>query len=75
MGFKLLISGVTGRIGAEVLEQALGNTSISCIIALSRRALPELAGHAQLEVVVLEDFTKYSDEIVAKLSGANGAIW
>jgi dihydrodipicolinate reductase len=75
MRFKVVISGVSGRIGAQVLEQALGNASISCIVALSRRALPELAGHAQLEVVVLDDFTKYPDDVVAKLSGADGAIW
>lgn len=75
MGFKFLISGVSGRIGAQVLEQTLRNASISCIVAPSRRVLPKLAVHAQLEVVLIEDFTKYPDEVVAKLSGADGAIW
>jgi dihydrodipicolinate reductase len=76
MGYKLLISGVSGRIGAQVLEQALQDPSISSIIALSRRPLSELAlRHNQLEVVVLTDFTCYSDEVVAKFAGADGCIW
>jgi uncharacterized protein YbjT (DUF2867 family) len=76
MGFKLLISGVSGRIGSQVLEQALQNSSISSIIALSRRPLPELAArHDQLEVLVLTDFASYSADVVAQINGADGCIW
>jgi uncharacterized protein YbjT (DUF2867 family) len=75
MGFKLVISGVTGRIGSQVLVQALRHPSVSSVIALSRRPLPELARHSGLEIVVLEDFTSYSDDVIAKLSGADGCIW
>jgi dihydrodipicolinate reductase len=75
MGFKLLISGATGRIGAQVLEHALSDPNISFVIVLSRRPLPELVRHNRMEIVVLEDFTKYTDEVVAKLSGADGCLW
>jgi hypothetical protein len=75
MGFKLLISGATGRIGAQVLEHALQDSSISSVIVLSRRPLPELVRHDRLEIVVLDDFALYSDEVIAKLSGADGCIW
>jgi uncharacterized protein YbjT (DUF2867 family) len=75
MDLKLLISGVTGRIGSQVLAEALRHPSVSSVIALSRRPLPELARHSRLEIVVLEDFTSYSDDVIAKLSGADGCIW
>jgi uncharacterized protein YbjT (DUF2867 family) len=75
MGLKLLISGATGRIGGQVLEHALQNSSISSVIVLSRRPLPELARHNKLEIVVLDDFTQYSDKVIAKLSGADGCLW
>jgi uncharacterized protein YbjT (DUF2867 family) len=76
MGFKLLISGVSGRIGSQVLEQALQDSSISSIIALSRRPLPELAArHDHLEVVVLADFANYPADVVAQITGADGCIW
>lgn len=75
MTFKIIISGVSGRIGTQVLEQALRNPSVSSIIALSRRPLPELARYMHIEVVILEDFNVYSESVVAKLSGADGCIW
>jgi len=75
MGFKIILSGVSGRIGSQVLHQALRNPSVSSVVALSRRPLPGLAGHSKLETVVLEDFTKYADEVIAKLSGADGCVW
>jgi uncharacterized protein YbjT (DUF2867 family) len=75
MGFQLLITGVTGRIGSQVLAQALRLSSVSSVIALSRRPLPDLVRHSRLEVVVLGDFTSYSADVIAKLSKADGCIW
>ncbi|CAN9133670.1 unnamed protein product [Alternaria alternata] len=75
MSFKIVISGVTGRIGAHVLHHALRNPLVSTVIALSRRPPPGIETHAKLEVVPLEDFTKYPDDVLAKLSGADGCIW
>jgi hypothetical protein len=64
MNFELLISGVSRRIGAQVLERTLRTPSISRIIALSRRPLSGLDCHAKLEVVVLQDFTQYSEDVI-----------
>jgi|TARA_R110002003_G_scaffold357_8_gene19149 uncharacterized membrane protein len=75
MTFKLIISGVSGKIGAQVLDQALRNPVVSRVVALSRRPLPDLVHHHRLDIVVLEDFTQYADEVIAKLSGADGCIW
>jgi hypothetical protein len=75
MTFKIIISGVSGRIGTQVLEQALRHPSVSSIIALSRRPLPELARHEHVKVVILEDFNVYPESVIARLSGADGCIW
>ena len=75
MPFKLILTGVTGFAGGEVLVQALRNPNITSIIALARRPLPEAHQSPKLEVVVVTDFKHYSDELVAKLSGADGCIW
>jgi uncharacterized membrane protein len=75
MTFKLILSGVTGRIGSQVLHQALRNPSVSSVIALSRRPLPVIGAHKKVEVVLLEDFTQYSDGVLEKLSGADACIW
>jgi uncharacterized protein YbjT (DUF2867 family) len=75
MSVKIVISGVTGRIGAHVLHHAVKNPHVSNVIALSRQPPPGIEMHAKLEVILLEDFTKYPEDVLAKLSGADGCIW
>ena len=75
MTFKIILSGVTGRIGKQVLHQALQDSTITSVIALSRRSLPDLVRHAKLQVLVLEDFKVYPDEVVAELRDADACIW
>ncbi|KAF2626236.1 hypothetical protein BU25DRAFT_412065 [Macroventuria anomochaeta] len=75
MTFKIVLSGVTGRIGKQVLDQALQNPTITSVIALSRRPLPDLARHAKVKVLVLDNFRDYSDNVIAELAGADGCIW
>jgi len=48
---RLLIAGATGLVGNLVLEQALADTRVSRVIALTRRPLPP---HAKLENVVID---------------------
>lgn len=75
MTFKLILTGITGRIGGEVLQQSLKNPSVTSVIALARRPVPELASHPKLDLVVVKDFKQYPDELIAQLSGADGCIW
>ncbi|KAF2468536.1 uncharacterized protein BDR25DRAFT_265268 [Lindgomyces ingoldianus] len=75
MTFKVILTGVTGRIGGEVLQQCLKNASITLIVALTRRPLLNVEPDPKLEVVIMKDFTQYSDDVIAKLSGADGCIW
>jgi uncharacterized protein YbjT (DUF2867 family) len=75
MPFKLVLTGVTGRIGGEVLTQALRNPYITSIIALARRVLPDAHKSPKLELIVVNDFKSYPDDVIAKLSGADGCVW
>lgn len=70
---KLILTGSTGFIGAEVLRQCLNNPSISSIIALSRRPLP--VTDPKLKTVIVEDFTNYSPSVLKELEGAEACIW
>lgn len=72
---KLILTGTTGFVGAEVLNQCLANASIDSIIVLSRRTLPSSSTHPKLKVLVLDDFTDYSGAVLEELAGAEGCIW
>jgi dihydrodipicolinate reductase len=75
MTFKIILSGVTGRIGKEVLDQAIRNPVITSVIALSRRPLPDLAQHDKVRVLLVQDFNGYSEHVVEEVAGADGCIW
>lgn len=71
---KIVLTGATGLIGAEVLQQCLANPAITSIVSLSRRPLDSVA-NSKLKVVVLKDFTVYDEEVMGALEGAEACIW
>lgn len=71
---KIILTGATGFIGAEVLQQCLANPAIDSIVSLSRRPLDAIAD-PKLKVVVLKDFTVYDEEVMKALEGAEACIW
>lgn len=73
---KFILTGSTGFIGREVLHQCLVNPSITSVVALSRRNLPEASSqNPKLSVVILDDFTTYTEKVLQELSGAAACIW
>jgi uncharacterized protein YbjT (DUF2867 family) len=73
---KVILSGATGFIGSEVLRQCLKNSYITSVVALSRRNLPEaLASNPRVKVIIMNDFTVYSDTVLKELAGAEACIW
>jgi uncharacterized protein YbjT (DUF2867 family) len=73
---KFILTGCTGFIGSEVLSQCLRNPSISSVIALSRRKLPEaISNDPKLKVVVMKDFKLYPESVLLELAGADACIW
>lgn len=73
---KIILSGCTGFIGGEVLAQCRRKTSITSIIVLTRRELPEeISNDPKVVPVIIKDFLNYSDEVKGKMAGASAAIW
>lgn len=73
---KVILTGSTGFIGREVLEQCLQNTRISSIIALSRRDFPPaLTRNPKLKVLVIKDFLSYPPPELQEMQGAEACIW
>ncbi|KAE8449411.1 hypothetical protein EG329_008312 [Mollisiaceae sp. DMI_Dod_QoI] len=73
---KIILTGSSGFVGQEVLRQALGNSSITSIVALSRKPLPATFTKDQkLEVVLMDDFETYTPAVLSRLEGAEACIW
>lgn len=72
---KLVISGSTGFVGAELVSQALSNPAITSIVALSRHETPIPVGSTKLKSVVCDDFENYSDSVREELKDADACIW
>ncbi|CRG83796.1 hypothetical protein PISL3812_01152 [Talaromyces islandicus] len=73
---KVVLTGVTGFIGREILDQCLQNPSITSIVALSRRELqPPLTSDSKVKVVVMDDFLVYPKPVLEEMSGAEACIW
>jgi hypothetical protein len=70
---KLILTGTSGFIGSEVLSQALRHPSITSIVALSRKPIPN--SDPNLKVVIVDDFENYSPSVLSELSGAEACIW
>jgi nucleoside-diphosphate-sugar epimerase len=73
---KFILTGCTGFIGGEVLYQCLQNPSITAVVALTRRKLPEaLTTNPKLKEVIMKDFNSYPESVLKELSGADACIW
>lgn len=73
---KIILTGSTGFIGREVIEQCIQNPSITSIVALSRRELPEsLAASPKVNVVIVDDYMAYTPSTLEAVHGADACIW
>jgi len=73
---KIILTGSSGFVGQEVLRQALGNASITSIVALSRKPLPAtFTKVSKLDVVLMDDFENYTPAVLSRLQGAEACVW
>ena len=73
---KVILSGATGFIGGEVLNQALAHPAVTSLVCLTRRPLPEPANsNLKIKVITLTDFSTYTPETLSHLEGAESFIW
>lgn len=76
INMKFILTGCTGFIGSEVLTQCLRNPTITSIIALSRRSLPDsVSNDPKLKVLIMKDFNVYPEPVLKELEGADACIW
>lgn len=72
---KVLIFGATGTIGSAILEHCLQTPSITSIVALSRRPLPENVSSPKLTTIIHSNFAEYDDALLSQIVSADAAIW
>jgi len=73
---KVILSGSTGFIGGEVLNQALLHPSITSLICITRKPLPDaVASNPKVKEIIIKDFLSYSLEILSQVEGAECCIW
>ncbi|KAI1762581.1 hypothetical protein GGR53DRAFT_415726 [Hypoxylon sp. FL1150] len=73
---KVVLTGPTGFIGREVLDQCYQHPSVTSIVALTRRQLPpHVSENAKVETVLVDNFLFYSPAVMHAIGGADACIW
>jgi hypothetical protein len=72
---KVVLTGATGFIGGGVLRRCLRLPSITSLVVLSRRELPDAPADPKLKVVIHDDFLRYPDSVLSHTAGADACIW
>lgn len=79
---KVLLTGATGFIGTEILEQCLAHNYISSIVVLTRKPLDAKYFKGpkgdKITEILHDNFEEYPDSLLARLRddlGVEGCIW
>ena len=67
---KILLTGATGYIGNEVLDQCVKHNYVRHIYCLTRKPLPKkYATHPKVTQIIHADFSQYPEYLLTKLVG------
>ncbi|KAM5354286.1 hypothetical protein ACJ41O_000936 [Fusarium nematophilum] len=73
---KVIITGATGVVGGEIVRQCLADPRITKVVILTRRAVSmDVESHPKADVMMLQDFSRYSDDLLRRLEGASACLW
>ncbi|KAF1823028.1 uncharacterized protein K489DRAFT_338758, partial [Dissoconium aciculare CBS 342.82] len=74
---KIILTGSTGFIGAEILTQCIAHSFITHIYVLTRRPLDTQFSHKKVTQLLHEDFEKYPEVLLDRLrdEGVQACIW
>ena len=73
----LILTGATGLIGTAVLDAMINMKDVTKISILSRKPvkMAEDANDPRINVIIHNDFEKYDEDLLNKLSGASACVW
>ncbi|CAM1510849.1 Fc.00g083620.m01.CDS01 [Cosmosporella sp. VM-42] len=73
---KVIVTGATGMAGKEIVKQCIADARITKVVILTRRAVSmDVESHPKAEVVMHQDYSRYSDELLRRLEGSEACIW
>lgn len=73
---KVIVTGATGLVGREIVQQCLADPRINKVVILTRRAVSmDIESHPKADVVMLQDFSRYSDDLLSRLEGSSACLW
>ncbi|KAI3319115.1 hypothetical protein HD806DRAFT_510041 [Xylariaceae sp. AK1471] len=73
---NIIITGATGFVGKEVVQQAIASEKIKHAFVLTRKALPdEISKNEKVTIIEHADFSTYPQEVISQLAGAEACIW
>jgi nucleoside-diphosphate-sugar epimerase len=70
---RILLTGATGFVGSEVLNQLLHSSAVSQVTCLTRR--PLTVASSKLDEILRSDFSRYDDSLARRLAQHSGCIW
>ncbi|RFU28373.1 hypothetical protein B7463_g7984, partial [Scytalidium lignicola] len=73
---RVILTGVTGFIGKEVLNEAINHPAITSIICVTRSPIPESAkNNSKVQEIIHEDLSSWPTTLITQLEGAEACIW
>jgi nucleoside-diphosphate-sugar epimerase len=73
---KVIVAGVTGHAGSEVVNHCLADERITKVIILTRKSVAiDIESHPKAEVVLHQDFSQYPEEMMRRFEGAEVCLW
>lgn len=73
---KVIVTGATGMAGKEIVKQCLADSRITKVVILTRRAVSgDVESHPKSEVMLHQDFSRYSEDLLRSLDGAEACFW
>lgn len=73
---KVIVTGATGLVGKEIVRQCLADPRITKLVILTRRAVSmDVESHPKTDIVMHQDFSKYSEDLLRRLAGASACLW
>ncbi|KAH7213908.1 hypothetical protein BKA60DRAFT_542533 [Fusarium oxysporum] len=73
---KVVVTGATGMVGNEIVKHCLADARITKVVILTRKAVSmDIESHPKADVIMIQDFARYSDEVLRRLEGSSACLW